>query len=165
MIFQKYKICRIDLYLEIQFTVYCYHLYIIKTTSSCCLTGFSLSIMIKIFGNGVEPQLGIKSLFFSIITKIICKLDHLSHFISGISGKTSAKNHNSSHGQTVPLMWDSTSSKVQVVKIQYFIVIFCSRLILMYICTKIYIFSIFCKIFKIFTAKITCKFSLFLTSK
>ena len=108
MPFQKYKICQIDLYLEIHFTVSCYHLNTIKTTSSCCLTGFSLSIMIKIFGNGVEPQVGIKSLFFS--KKIICKLDQLSHFISGITtfkkyGKTSAENHNSSHGQTVPSMW------------------------------------------------------------
>ena len=61
---QKYKICRIDLYQEIDFTVSCYHMNIRKTTSSCCLTGFSLSIMIKIFGDGVEPQLEIKSLFF-----------------------------------------------------------------------------------------------------
>ena len=83
MPFQKYKICQIDLYLEIHFTVSCYHLNTIKTTSSCCLTGFSLSIMIKIFGNGVERQVGIKSLFFS--KKIICKLDQLSHFISGIT--------------------------------------------------------------------------------
>ena len=91
MPFQKYKICGIDLYLEVYFTVSCCHLNIIKTTSSCCHTGFSLSIMIKIFGNRVEPQLGIKSLFFK--KNIICKLDHLSHFILGITTSKNMAKH------------------------------------------------------------------------